>query len=170
MSEAPPEPTLDDGTLLGRARRLTSFIRDVGVILGIPVILTIGVKLYDLQTKALEAEIKSNEAQIKAVEAQNSLKEIQYDRALTLLKSQKKVFSMERASLEKEIVHLKASGDDIGQATRKLSDAQMGLNVSEALIRAWEACSGAAIQKINAKQLQSCNDILVDGVRSALNK
>ena len=31
---------------------------DVGVILGIPVVLTVGIKLYVLQTKALEAQMK----------------------------------------------------------------------------------------------------------------
>jgi hypothetical protein len=82
-----------------------TLIRDVGVILGVPVLIGIGVKLYELQHKAAEAQIKANEAQIKAiesqvkvVEAQNAaLKDTQYDKALALLKSQEELFNRERS-------------------------------------------------------------------------
>ncbi len=58
-------------------------------------------QLYDVQEKATEAQIKANEAQIKVVEAQNAaLKETQYDKALSLLTSQKELFDKERAAMQ----------------------------------------------------------------------
>src|SRR3954453_5467092 len=89
MSDKPALSPEKEGRL-ARVMGIASLVRDIGVILGFPVLLTIGVKLYDLQTKGLEAQIKANEVQLKAVEAQDSLlKETQYNRALALLKSQK---------------------------------------------------------------------------------
>jgi hypothetical protein len=77
--------------VLSKVSSIAALVRDVGVILGIPVVLTVGIKLYDLQTKALEA-------QMKAVEAQNEvLKQTQYDRALAMIKSQRELFDNERA-------------------------------------------------------------------------
>jgi hypothetical protein len=69
-----------------KARALAALIRDIGVIIGIPVVITVGLKLEELQSKALEAQVKANEAQIKSLEAQNDfLKQTQYDHALSLL-------------------------------------------------------------------------------------
>jgi len=104
----PTEPVLN------RVSSIAALVRDVGVILGIPVVLTVGIKLYDLQTKALEA-------QMKAVEAQNEvLKQTQYDRALTMIKSQRELFDNERASLEKQIADLSTSGKAQSEESAKL--------------------------------------------------
>jgi hypothetical protein len=148
------EPSTGKEGLLGRAMVVASLVRDIGVILGVPVLLTIGVKLYDLQTKALEDQIKANEAQIKSVEAQNSLlKETQYDRALALLKSQKEVFLMERNSLEKQIADLQTpkrqveeinteqrliEAAAIKELTAKLSEVEEGVNSADKLIKLWK--------------------------------
>jgi electron transfer flavoprotein alpha/beta subunit len=43
------------------------------VIVGIPAVVTVGLKLYNIQEKSYEAQFKATEAQIKALEAQNSL-------------------------------------------------------------------------------------------------
>ena len=73
-------------SLLNRVTSIAALARDVGVILGSPVLLTVGMKLYDLQTKGLEA-------QMKGVEAQNEvLKLTQYDRALAMMKAQNELF------------------------------------------------------------------------------
>jgi septal ring factor EnvC (AmiA/AmiB activator) len=104
----PTEPVLN------RVSSIAALVRDVGVILGIPVVLTVGIKLYDLQTKALEV-------QMKEVEAQNEvLKQTQYDRALTMIKSQRELFDNERASLEKQIADLSTSGKARSEESAKL--------------------------------------------------
>ena len=107
-----------------RTKDIAGIVRDIGVIVGVPVIITVGIFLYDLQskaleqqakaleqqTKALEQQVKSNEAQIKTLEAQNNLlKETQYDRALVIIKSQKEVYEIDRARLENEIAVLRTS-------------------------------------------------------------
>jgi hypothetical protein len=48
--------------LLSRVASIAALVRDVGVILAIPVVLAVGLKLYDLQTKALEAKVKTASA------------------------------------------------------------------------------------------------------------
>jgi hypothetical protein len=102
-------------SLLSRFTSIAALVRDVGVILGLPVILTVGVKLYDLQTKALES-------QMKAIEAQNEvLKQTQYDRALVVIKSQRELFNDERAALEQKIAILSTSGKDQSEELNKLN-------------------------------------------------
>jgi hypothetical protein len=109
--ESSTSPLVERTQPFGRARALAALIRDIGVIIGIPVVISVGMKLYDLQSKALEAQVKANEAQIKSLEAQNDLlKQTQYDRALSLLEGQKKVFQIERDILEHQIADLQKNG------------------------------------------------------------
>jgi chromosome segregation ATPase len=109
--------------VLSRVSSIAALVRDVGVILGIPVVLTVGIKLYDLQTKALEA-------QMKAVEAQNEvLKQTQYDRALAMIKSQRELFENERASLEKQVINLSTSDKDKSQEIAQLQKRIADLDV-----------------------------------------
>jgi hypothetical protein len=77
--------------------RWAKVIRDVGIIVGVPVIITLGSKLYEQQIAAVKAHSEVLEAQNKF------LKETQYDRAAALLDGQKKVFEMERGNLEKQL-------------------------------------------------------------------
>jgi len=99
---------------LSKVSSIAALVRDVGVILGIPVVLTVGIKLYDLQTKALEA-------QMKAVQAQNEvLKQTQYDRALAMIKSQRELFENERVSLEKQVTNLSTSDKDKSEEIAQL--------------------------------------------------
>src|SRR4051812_11474442 len=58
MSDKPALSPEKEGRL-ARVMGVASLVRDIGVILGFPVLLTIGVKLYDLRTKGLEAQIKA---------------------------------------------------------------------------------------------------------------
>jgi septal ring factor EnvC (AmiA/AmiB activator) len=116
-----------DDSLFNRVTSIAALVRDVGVIIGLPVILTVGIKLYDLQTKALES-------QMKAVEAQNDvLKQTQYDRALALMKSQRELFDNERAALEKERAALemkvanlstseKDQSEELNRLTRRIAE------------------------------------------------
>jgi hypothetical protein len=139
MSDAPELP-LEKKDALSRSRAVASLVRDIGMILGIPALFTIGLKLYEIQTKALEAQIKASETQIKVLESQNALlKETQYDRALTIIKSQKELFSMERSSLEKQISDLKASGHNLEEEAHlagRLIETQERINASDAAIAA----------------------------------
>jgi hypothetical protein len=103
---------------LNQSIRIAGLVRDIGVILGVPVLLGIGLHLWDLETKAheaqikaadaqvkaAEAQIKSNEAQMKAVEAQNALLNItSYDRTAVLIEGMKKTFLAEREEQDKLI-------------------------------------------------------------------
>ncbi len=100
-------PTLDS------IKDVAGLVRDIGVIIGVPTIIVVGMRLYDLQTKALEQQVKANEAQIHALEAQNTvLKETQFDRAAALIKEQKDVYEAERTVLVQQITDLRKSGDE----------------------------------------------------------
>jgi hypothetical protein len=83
------------------------FIRDVGLILGVPTLIIIAMKLYDRQIEILKAR---NEF----------LKETQYDRASSLLDSQKNVFLVERESLESKIADLERSGSEKDETLAEL--------------------------------------------------
>jgi hypothetical protein len=81
---------------IARVKDWTGLIRDVGVILGIPVLFVVGMKLYDKQIDALKAENEALKAQMKIYEFS------QYDKAFSLIDSQKKSFEEERKIFEKE--------------------------------------------------------------------
>jgi hypothetical protein len=98
--------------------RIAGLVRDIGVILGVPVLLGIGLHLWDLETKAheaqikaaeaqvkaAEAQVKSNEAQMKAMEAQNALLTItSYDRTAATIEGMRKTYLAEREVQDKQI-------------------------------------------------------------------
>lgn len=83
-------------------------VRDLGLIIGIPILIGVGVKLYGQQIEILKAR---NEL----------LKETQYDRALSIIKSQKEVYELERQSLEKAIKGLEGS---LSERAEALSDKE----------------------------------------------
>lgn len=84
------------------------FIRDVGLILGIPILIGVGVQLYTQQIEILKARTEL-------------LKETQYDRALSVIKSQKEIYELERQSLDKSIKKLEGT---ISKSTETLSDKE----------------------------------------------
>jgi hypothetical protein len=137
-----------------RASRIASLVRDIGMILGIPVVLTVGLKLYDIQTQALEAQVKAGESHIKVVEAQNVLlKETQYDRAVALLKGQKEAFELERNTLEQQIQkHRNAAASaqlqlltrELEIASEKTNQKIDGLNTAIAALNAAAAIANTA--------------------------
>jgi hypothetical protein len=110
MPQQPHAPAADSQPFF-KITAVVGLVRDIGVIVGIPVVVAVGMKLYDVQLKSFEAQskafeqqVKAGEAQIKLLEAQNNaLKETQYDHALSLLTSQKQIFQYERDAYEKQI-------------------------------------------------------------------
>jgi hypothetical protein len=88
-------------TIFERVKGIASFLRDVGLILGVPAIVSLGLSIYELQNKAHETEIK-------ALEAQNTvLKETQFDRAVALIKAQKEAYELDKESTTAQIDHLR---------------------------------------------------------------
>lgn len=104
---------------LNEIMQWVSFVRDLGLILGIPVLIGIGVKLYNQQIDILKAR---NEL----------LKETQYDRAVTLLKSQKEVFLIERSDLENKLSTLESV---LSEKDAKLSEILRALEALQEATR-----------------------------------
>ena len=78
----------------------TTLIRDVGVIVTIPGILYIANMVSELH----DIQLQGMQAQIAALKTQNdTLKESQYDRAATIIKSQKELSEIELDTIENSI-------------------------------------------------------------------
>ena len=97
--------------------RWASVLRDVGVILGLPIVIGLGIKFYRRQIDLLKAENKL-------------LRETQYPRALEVIEAQRKVYELERLELMKKIGELEKYRDrehDIQQLkeTAILIDSRM---------------------------------------------
>jgi hypothetical protein len=122
--------------MLERVKDITSLVRDIGVIVGVPTIITVGMSLYDIQSKALDRQVKANEAQIRALESQNNvLRETQFDRALTIIKSQRETYDLERVDLEKKINNLRRSGDErVASLEARLRETTKNLQTSDRTI------------------------------------
>jgi hypothetical protein len=73
------------------------FIRDIILIICVPIMIVFGMKLYNKQIEVLNTRI-------------DLLKETQYDRALSLIKSQKELHKMETEKLEDKIATLVSLG------------------------------------------------------------
>jgi hypothetical protein len=82
---------------LSRIQAWVRLVRDLGVIIGIPIVIVVGLRLYEVQVAADAATIHSLEAE------NNVLRETQFDHALSLIKSQTDAFSIERQGLMKQI-------------------------------------------------------------------
>jgi transposase len=100
MADADPvqeRPAKVGKSLLTRIQDGASLFRDLGVIIGIPTIVVVGLRLYDIQQQSFDALVKADASTIKSLEAQISiLKETQFDHALSLIKSQNELFTIER--------------------------------------------------------------------------
>lgn len=89
--------------MLERLKDIASLVRDIGVIVGVPTVVAVGVNLYGIQKDSLEHQVRANESQIKLLEAQSAfLKETQFDRAAALIKGQKQIYEIERQNMEKD--------------------------------------------------------------------
>ena len=94
-----------------KVKQLIEVFRDIGLIIGVPTIIIIGIGLYERQIDVLKAE---NEL----------LKKSQYDRAWALIDSQKKIFENERDLLVSKIANVEKSEQsknaEIAQLNNKL--------------------------------------------------
>jgi hypothetical protein len=77
--------------------QVTSLIRDIGLIIGVPTIIIVGANLYEQQINVLK-------------EQNELLKQTQYDRAWAIIKSQKDLFENERQELLRRIQSLAEKG------------------------------------------------------------
>jgi SMC interacting uncharacterized protein involved in chromosome segregation len=94
--------------------RWAKLIRDLGLIIGVPILIAIGVKLHDQQTAALKA-------QNDVLKTQNALlRETSYDRALNIIESQKKLYEQDRTNYESQIQILQQSGESKQIEIKKL--------------------------------------------------
>jgi len=75
---------------------LLAIIRDAGVILGVPVLIVVGVRLYRKRIALLKTQIES-------------LQLTQFDRSLSLIKSQRELYELDRGNLEDRIAKLQQS-------------------------------------------------------------
>lgn len=71
-----------------------ALLRDVGIVLGFPVLIVIAQRMHAKHIEMLQAQVELAKA-------------TQYDRALALIESQKKLFLAERQALEENIVSCK---------------------------------------------------------------
>jgi hypothetical protein len=92
------EPVQAHANTFHRIKEGVRLLRDIGILLGVPAIIIVGLKLYDLQDRAFQQQMKANEAHINALGAENSvLRETQFDRALQLMKGQKELYDLDMA-------------------------------------------------------------------------
>ena len=115
----------------GKIKRWAELIRDIGLIIGIPILIGVGVKLYGQQIEILKAR---NEL----------LKETQYDRALTIIKSQKEVFQIERQTLEKKVAELEAQGQSKTDEVKALKKRLQSVGESIQALETSRAVLGSA--------------------------
>ena len=78
---------------MNKLKEWIQLIRDVGIILGIPVIISVGLSLHNQQIDALKAQLEFAES-------------TRYDKAASILEGQEKVFAKEKAIIKKEISDL----------------------------------------------------------------
>ena len=89
--------------MLERAKEITTLIRDIGLILGIPTIIAVGLQIQDMQDKAVEQQIRAAEAQTKVLEQQLAqMRDTQFDRVSALIRGQRETYEAERALIQNE--------------------------------------------------------------------
>lgn len=108
--------------MLQKFKDWASFLRDIGLIIGMPTVVVVGLQLYELQVDALEQQ--------KAVieERNKLLQETQYDRALDIIRAQKELFDLERQQLEGQLASARQSTvrdqEKIAGLERKLNEVE----------------------------------------------
>lgn len=114
-------------SLVGSVEQWTRLVRDIGLIIGLPVLITVGIKLYKQQVQVLRERI-------------GLLQETQYDRALSMIKSQRELYEIERGYLENRINELQSTGgqdEEIDQARENLVEVSKeveALHVSTVIV------------------------------------
>lgn len=81
---------------LEHIERYARIFRDIGLIFGVPALFAIGIGLHNEQVNSLKLQQSMLNEQINSLKLQQSmLKDTQYDKALSLLKSQKELHDTE---------------------------------------------------------------------------
>lgn len=134
--------------------RWAALLRDVGIVIGLPALIAVGAKLYQLQVRAAEAR-------------HQVLAETQYDKALSVIRAQKELFTLERDGLEQRIAHLQGSlvakEGEIGSLSERLSDVNRSV---QALDRSLEVISTGPVLSadflIGRYRIEGINPIQAD--------
>jgi chromosome segregation ATPase len=103
----------------GEIAQYAALLRDVGIVLGFPVLIVIAQRMHAKHIATLQAQI-------------DLAKATQYDRALSLIDSQKKLFLAEREMLENRVAQLQKSGeqhrDEIAHLQAKVRELNVGVD------------------------------------------
>src|SRR5262249_11575604 len=115
-------------------------------------------------------QIAAVKAHNEVLEAQNNfLKETQYDRAATLLVSQKKVYELEREQLQRQIAALEQKGSEKTEELAKLKKQQQGVDSTLQALTALSASLTELQMKVfkgaasEAEQRQTATPTPADG-------
>ena len=107
-----------DQVLLETAK-YAAVLRDIGLILGVPTLIAVALRLHSQHVASLQAQV-------------DLAKGTQYDRALSIIEAQKKVFLVERELLEKSVADLQAKGaehkDEANRLQSKIKDLNVGVD------------------------------------------
>lgn len=148
-----------------------SFIRDIGVILGVPIIIGSGYKLYKYHIGIIKAQVDAlktsndvlkemQEKQINTLEAENKLlKETQYDKALAIIEAQKRLHQMERDKLEQEISQLISEKSELEKVNRKI--ARVYTSTDEAIAKLAEILSKKELKHLEAEAWEDFLDLSI---------
>jgi hypothetical protein len=81
-----------------KAMKFAEFFKNIGMIIGVPVLIVIGMQIRDAQDELLKSEISNLKTQIQGLENQR------YDNAYAVIESQKNAYNNEKELLKKSIL------------------------------------------------------------------
>lgn len=99
-------------------KQWVEFIRDIGLIIGVPTLILIGKYLYERQIKIFKSHIAMLEKELNAKDL------LQYDRALLQIESQEKLMERERNEYELKIKKLKKDVVEKDKESKKINEAE----------------------------------------------
>ncbi len=146
-----------------------SFARDIGIILGVPIIIAIVYKLFRYHINIIKSQVETlktsnevlkqmQEKQINTLEAENKLlKETQYDKALAIIEAQKKLHKIERDTLEKEMSLLISEKAKLEEINKKMSEVYT--SADEAMETLLETLSKKGLKHLEAESWEDFLDM-----------
>ncbi len=101
--------------------RWAKLVRDIGLIIGVPTLICIGLTMFDLQSKLYDQQVAALKANNESLEQQNKLLSMtSFDRTAALIKGQKEVYEAEHEQKQKEIEELEKQGAEKAKEVREL--------------------------------------------------
>ena len=76
--------------MFDKSIKFFAFLRDVGLVLGLPALIAIGASLHKTEVASLNAQVEY-------------IKELQYDKAVSLIKAKDETSKLEKEQLQKSI-------------------------------------------------------------------